>query len=110
MKEYLPYIVSVITALLSFFGSLWVNRRNNKADIEKMKIEHEQIMERNKQEQDAKIAQLEKEYALKMGTQMITNFTDKTIDAMYSSNAVKEELNKQALKSIAAKKTKRRRR
>ena len=35
MKEYLPYIVSVITALLSFFASLWINKRNNKAEMEK---------------------------------------------------------------------------
>lgn len=108
MKEYLPYVVSIVTAILSFLGSLWVNRRNNKADIEKMKIEHAQIMERNKQEQDARIAELEKEYALKLGSEMISGFTDKTLDAVYSSNAVKSEINKQAFNSIKNRKSGRR--
>lgn len=103
MKEYLPYIVSVLTALLSFFGALLVNRKSYKADIEKMKLEHEQILERNKQEQDARIAQLEKEYALKMGTQMLTSFTDKTLDAVYSTETVKKEINKQAFNSFVSK-------
>lgn len=100
MKEYLPYIVSVLTALVSFFGSLLVCKKNNKAEIEKMKLEHSQIMERNKQEQDARIAQLEKEYALKMGTQLVNSFTDKTLDAVYSTPTVKDEFNKQAFRSM----------
>ena len=106
MEEYLPYIVSIITALLSFFGSLLISKKSNKAEITKMKLEHEQIMERNKQEAEAKIAQIEKEYALKMGTQMMTDFADKTLDAVYSSDAVKSEINKQAFKSFVTKKGK----
>ena len=107
MKDFLPYIVSVITALLSFFGALLVNRKNSKAEIEKMKLEHKQIMERNKQEQDARIAQLEKEYELKMGTQMVASFTDKTVEAVYSSPAVKNEINKKANQAFVRKKGKR---
>lgn len=109
MKEYLPYIVSVITALLSFFASLWINKRNNKAEMEKMKLEHDQIMERNKQEQDARIAQIEKEYALKAGTEMVTAFTTKTLDAVYSSDSVKQEINKQTFNSFKGKKSHNRR-
>lgn len=107
MKDFLPYIVSVITALLSFFGALLVNRKNSKAEIEKMKLEHKQIMERNKQEQDARIAQLEKEYELKMGAQMITSLTDKAAEAVCSSTAVKNEINKKANQAFVRKKGKR---
>ena len=109
MKDYLPYIVSIIAATLSFVGSLIICRKNSKADIEKMKLEHIQILERNKQEQDARIAQLEKEYALKAGTQMVTSFADKTLDAVYSTPAVREELNKRAFQSISHKKGRRKR-
>lgn len=108
MKEYLPYIVSVVTALIAFWGSLLVNRKNNKAEIKKLELEHKQIMERNKQEQDARIEQLEKEYALKMGTQLVSSFTDRTLDAVYSSSSVKEQINKQALRSFTAKQSRRR--
>ena len=100
MEEYLPYIVSVATALLSFIGSVLINRKNNKAEIEKMKLEHQQIMERNKQEQDAKIAYLEKEYGMKMGTQIVEDFTQKTTEAIYSAPAVKQAINAQAKQSF----------
>lgn len=106
MKEYLPYIVSIITALISFIGSLCVSKKNNKSELEKMKLEHEQTMERNKQEQDARIAQLEREYALKMGTQIVADITDKTLDAVYSSNSVKDAINKQAMKSFSGRQSK----
>ncbi len=105
VKDYLPYIVSCVTAGLSFLGSLMINRRSNKQEIEKLKMEHENIMARNKQEQDAKIAALEKEYALKAGTQIVTDFAGKTIDAVFSSEAVKQEINKQSFKSFTSKKS-----
>lgn len=107
MKEYLPYIVSIVSAVISFLGSLLVNKRSNKNELEKVKLEHENILLRNKQEQDAKIEQLEKEYALKLGTQMITSITDKTVDAVYSSNVVKNEINKNANKAFVSQKGKR---
>ena len=104
MKEYLPYIVSVLTALLSFFGALLVSKKNNKAEINKMKLEHEQKMERAKQEQDARIAQLEKEYALKTEMQMVTEITGKTYDAVVNSKPVQDEINKQVYKKFATQK------
>ena len=70
-----------------------------------MKLEHEQIMERNKQEQDARITQLEKEYALKAGTEIVTDFTKQTVEALYSTETVKQELNKQTFNSFKNKKS-----
>ena len=104
MKDYLPYIVSVVTALISFLASLLINKKNNKAEIEKIKLEHKQILERNKQEQDARIAQLEKEYVLKAGTDIVTDFTKQTVEALYSTESVKQELNKQTFNSFKNKK------
>ena len=100
MEKYLPYIVSIITALLSFFGAILVNRKNNKAEIEKLKLEHQQTLERNKQEQDAKIAYLEKEIGMKMGAQIVEDFTKKTTEAIFSAPAVSHAINESAKKSF----------
>ncbi len=109
MKDYLPYIVSVLGSLISFLASLLVNRKTNKAQLEQMKKQHEYDMEMQKQELENKIALIEKEYALKAGTQMITDFTSKTIDAVYNAEPVKQELNKQSFRAFTAKRSGKRR-
>lgn len=109
MEEYLPYIVSVATALLSFIGSVLINRKNNKAEIEKMKLEHQQTLERNKQEQDARIAYLEKEIGMKMGAQIVEDFTKKTTEAIFSAPAVSHAINESAKQSFLNKRKNKRR-
>ncbi len=108
MKEYLPYIVTLICSALSFIASIWVCKKNNKVELEKAEQCHKNELEKMKQEFENKMALIEKEYALKAGTQIVTDFADKTMEAIYSSSTVKEEINKQAFRSFTSKKTKRR--
>lgn len=107
MKEYLPYIVSIVCALISFLASVVVCRNNNKTAIKN--LEDQINFEREKLQQDFnnRIELLEKEYALKCGLNVIDNLTGKLTDAVVNSPAVKNEINKTASRTFTRKKGKR---
>ena len=51
------------------------------------------------------VTKIEKEYALKAGTDIVTDFTKQTVEALYSTESVKQELNKQTFNSFKNKKS-----
>ena len=105
MKDYLPYIVSILCAVLSLVGSVLICKKNNKNEIEKLKMEQEFELQKAQQELENKIELLNQEYALKVGTNLMENITTQATNAIFSSTAVTNEINKKNIKSIC--KTKR---
>lgn len=49
MKEYMPYIVSVVCALISGFGSYFITRKQTKSDLEKLEKQHELDIEKERE-------------------------------------------------------------
>lgn len=86
MNDYLPYIVSVICALISGFASYAITRKQTKSDIQKLEKQHELdldkerekfAMEKEKMELEHK-HQLElkqKEIESQLGTDLISTVT-----------------------------------
>lgn len=106
MKEFLPYIVSIICAVLSLAGSVLICKKNNKAELEKLKMEQEFELQKSRKELDDKIELLNREYALKAGTNLVESITSQTTNAILNSNAVTNEINKKATMAFAKRKGK----
>ena len=49
MKEYLPYIVSVLCAIISGFTSYVVTRRQTKTDIQKLEKQYQLDLENERE-------------------------------------------------------------
>lgn len=49
MKEYMPYIVSVLCSLISGFGSYFIARKQTKSDLEKLEKQHELDIEKERE-------------------------------------------------------------
>ena len=106
LKEFLPYIVSVFSAVLSFLAAVIVSRKSNKTEMKKLKQQHEFELERMQEEYKKKEELLQQEYALRAGTQMVTSLVEKTTTAVYDAPAIKQEINKQAFNSFTHQKAK----
>ena len=97
MKEYLPYFVTVLCAVLSGFFSYIASRRKAKADLqklmkqheldiekeremftlekEKMEIEHRHQLELKQKEMENQIELMQKEREGQIGTDLIATLT-----------------------------------
>ena len=64
MENYLPYIVSVVCALISGFTSYAVARRQSKEDIRKLEKTYELDLENEKEKHKLEIDKLELELSL----------------------------------------------
>lgn len=62
MENYLPYIVSVVCALISGFTSYAVARRQSKEDIRKLEKTYELDLENEKEKHKLEIDKLELEH------------------------------------------------
>ena len=49
MKEYLPYIATVICAIISGFASYFAARRQTKADLQRLEKQHELDIEKERE-------------------------------------------------------------
>lgn len=49
MKEYMPYIVSVVCSLISGFVSYSIARKQTKSDLEKLEKQHELDIEKERE-------------------------------------------------------------
>lgn len=74
--------------------------------MEKITAEREAIQ----QDYENKIKLLREEYALKAGTQMITDVVNKTVSSVYDAPAVKNAINRKAHEAMTNKNMKRRKR
>ena len=83
MEKYLPYIVSVVCAVISGFASYSVARKQGKADLQKLEKQHELDlekqrevfeMEKEKMELDHKhkIELMEKEFENTLGSDLFS--------------------------------------
>lgn len=117
IQELVPYLTSILCSLLAFLSAVVVCRRNNKADLEKikeqhnlelekMRIENDRKVELLKKETEAKIEVLKQEYVLKAGTDMITSIMNKTFDVVYECPATKQKVNQQVTRSFVLNKGK----
>ena len=106
MKEYLPYIVSIICAVLSLSGSVLICKKNNKTELEKLKMEQEFELKKTQKELEDKIELLNHEYALKAGTNIVETFTSQATNAIFNSTAVTNEINKKTTRAFAKQKGK----
>lgn len=100
MKDYLPYIVSIICSVISGLTSIIICfvqiNRSKKETEEKLAAEKEKIQ----LDYEYKIKLLREEYALKAGTQMVTDVLNKTVSSVYDTPAVKNTINKKAQQAI----------
>ena len=100
MTDYMPYIVSVVSSLVACVTSIVVCliqiNRSKKETSEKIVAEKEAIQ----MDYEYKIKLLREEYALKAGTQMITDVLNKTVTSVYDAPAVKNAINKKAQQAM----------
>lgn len=100
MKDYLPYIVSIICSVISGLTSIIICfvqiSRSKKETEETLAAEKEKIQ----LDYEYKIKLLREEYALKAGTQMVTDVLNKTVSSVYDTPAVKNTINKNAQQAI----------
>lgn len=100
MKEYMPYIVSVICSFISGLTSIIVCfvqiNRNKKETEEKFAAEKRKIQ----LDYEYKIKLLREEYALKAGTQMVTDVINMTVSSVYDAPAVKNTINRKAQQAM----------
>ena len=101
MKEYLPYIITVLCSLISGFGSYFASRRQAKAEIQKLQKQHELDleaerekfkMEKEKMELDHK-QQMER-LTVQAGSQVGGNMLNSVMQAFMTSQAGQEYLEK----------------
>ena len=129
MKEALPYIISIVTALISMIVSIYVCNRNCKNEINKLKLQnekkkkkiqkqheneletmkrqHQQEMEKLEQMQTHEIEKQREEVTLKAVTNIAENFTESVTSSFLDTPAVKNEINKQANNAFVRKKNRR---
>ena len=62
MKEYLPYIVTIVCTLISGFASYFASRRQSKADIQKLEKQHELDIEKEREKFAMEKEKMEIEY------------------------------------------------
>lgn len=62
MENYLPYIVSVVCALISGFASYAVARKQSRADIKKLEKTYELDLEKEKEKHKMEIDKLQLEH------------------------------------------------
>ena len=100
MNEYMPYIVSIICSFISGLTSIIVCfvqiNRNKKETEEKLAAEKDKIQ----LDYEYKIKLLREEYALKAGTQMVSDVLNKTVSSVYDSPAVKNTINRKAQQAM----------
>lgn len=96
----MPYIVSIVSSLVACITSIIVCliqiERSKKETAEKIIAEKEAIQ----LDYENRIKLLQEEYALKAGTQMITDVLNKTVSSVYDAPAIKNAINKQAQQAM----------
>lgn len=99
MKEYMPYLVSILTALISAVVSISVCKKQTKTEIEKIKeqakanieIEREKLqLEKEKMELEHKL-EIEKIHA-QNDDAFASGLTDKLFDMVLQNSDVQEQL------------------
>lgn len=68
MKEYMPYIVSIVSALIAAISSVWISRKTTKGEIEKLIKQHELDLEteREKHRNELEKKEIEHKYQLEL--------------------------------------------
>lgn len=129
MKEIMPYIVSLVTATISVFVSIYVCNKNcnneirklklqneqdihkiqkqHENDLETMTLQHQQEMEKLEQIQTHEMEKQREEAALKAVTGIAETFTENLTNSVLDAPAVKNEINKQANNAFVRKKNRR---
>lgn len=127
--QILPYIVSVITGVISAAVSIYVCKKNNKIEIDKIELQNKAEFERIQQEhqnelekiellfrqemaknEQAKKNEMEKkreEIGLNAISSIAENVTGALTNSVLNAPTVKNEINKQASRSFIKKKGKR---
>lgn len=62
MKEYLPYIVTIVCTLISGFASYFASRRQSKTDMQKLEKQHELDIEKEREKFAMEKEKMEIEY------------------------------------------------
>ena len=71
MENYLPYIVSVVCALISGFASYAVARKQSREDIKKLEKTYELDLEKEKEKHKMEIDKLQLEHKNQLGSDMM---------------------------------------
>lgn len=125
----MSYIVTIITAIISAAVSIFISGKNAKHEIEKlkiqndqnmeklqsehnneierMKLQHQQDMERLEQEQKNELERLREEAGIKAAANLADKVTSSLTDMMIDSPALKNEVNKRVSKNFASYKSRR---
>ena len=64
MREFLPYIVSIVTSLISLISSVLISRKQTKGEIDKLVKQHELDMEKERENHKYELEKIEREYSL----------------------------------------------
>ena len=68
MKEFMPYIVSIVSALIAAISSVWISRKATKGEIEKLIKQHELDLEteREKHKNELEKKEIEHKHQLEL--------------------------------------------
>ena len=125
MKDAMPYIISVLTALISMFVSIYVCNRNCKNEINKIKVQYDKDIEKLQKQHENDLEtiklqhQLEMEKILQMqaheidkqreetALKTVSGITETLTTSVLNAPAVRDEINKQVNNSFLKKKKRR---
>lgn len=91
MKDFLPYIVSIVSAVISGCASYFISRKQFKEDLKRLEKQHELDIEKEREmfkiekekmelEHQYKMELLQKEAENKMGSEIINTLFSKAMD------------------------------
>lgn len=109
MKEYLPYIVSVLCAIISGFTSYIVTRKQTKTDIQKLEKQYQLDLdnEREKFKMEKEKLELEHKHQLELNKKEMENQINKDIISTIMREYVHSPLGQAQIRDAATKRRKR---
>lgn len=90
MQEYLPYIVSIVCAVIAAISSIFISKKEIKGEIEKLTKQHELNLETERQKHQYELEKqelehkhqmelLQKESENKLGAEVVNTFVSEVV-------------------------------
>lgn len=91
LKEFMPYIVSIITAIISGISSYVLSKRNFKNEVETIKINNEHEIKKLMEQHKVDIENLNEKHKLEMDAKEKDHEHEKEILELKSKNSINEK-------------------
>lgn len=103
MKEFMPYIVSIVTALIAAFSSIVISRKGTKAEINKLIKQHELDLETEREkhsyelekqriEHENQIERMQRDAENKMGADLVNALVTGVINTPEFRNKISQSM------------------